>query len=98
MLAQLSAGVLARSLAQGGAGWLAPALLTARGYATRVSRGLLFEQHGAPERVLRLHESTLPPEGELGDHEVLLHILAVSWALLREAQASCQAQEAMQGS
>lgn len=83
MLARLSAGVLARSLAQaGGVGCLAPALLASRGYATRVSRGLLFEEHGDPERVLRLHETTLPPEGELGDHEVLLHILAVSWALL----------------
>ncbi|KAL4419418.1 hypothetical protein ABPG77_006345 [Micractinium sp. CCAP 211/92] len=77
MLARLSAGVLARSLAQaGGVGCLAPALLASRGYATRVSRGLLFEEHGDPERVLRLHETTLPPEGELGDHEVLLHILA----------------------
>lgn len=76
MLSRLSARAGLALAQAGGASWLAPALLACRGYATRVSKTLLFDQHGAPEQVLRLEEQTLPVE--LADHEVLLHLLAVS--------------------
>lgn len=74
MLSRLSA-VPALVGAVGSAGWLAmPALLAARGYATRTSKSLVFGEHGAPERVLRLEEQRLP--SELGAHDVLIHLLA----------------------
>jgi trans-2-enoyl-CoA reductase len=34
----------------------------------------MFDEHGAPERVLRLTDQVLPTE--LGDHDVLINLLA----------------------
>ena len=76
MLSRLSATCAASVLAPSSWAWLAPALLACRGYATQVGKSLVFGEHGAPERVLRLEQQVLPTE--LGDHDVLLHLLAVS--------------------
>lgn len=71
-LALLSPGPLASS-----AGCLAPALLcAARQYGT-LGRRLLFGENGVPEKVLRLNDEPLPAPSELGEHEVLIHVLAV---------------------
>lgn len=75
MLSRLSSAAAA-SLLRAGAGACAPALLVARGYATQLSKSLMFDEHGAPERVLRLTDQVLPTE--LGDHDVLINLLAVS--------------------
>lgn len=74
MLSRLSATCAASVLAPSSWAWLAPALLACRGYATQVGKSLVFGEHGAPERVLRLEQQVLPTE--LGDHDVLLHLLA----------------------
>ena len=68
-------GLLPAAARTGAAAWLPLACVAARGLATRVSRGLVFDHHGDPERVLRLEDSVLPLE--LGEHEVLINLLAV---------------------
>lgn len=75
MLSRLSQA--AAAAARAGGGGFAPAILAARGYATQLSRSLVFDQHGSPERVLRLTDQVLPQA--LGDHDVLINLLAVSW-------------------
>ena len=83
-LQRLSAAVGGQLLASGGAAWVAPALLASRHYATQIGKSLVFAEHGTPERVLRLEPEKLPP---LGDHDVLINLLAVS-AWMRPAQAA----------
>lgn len=72
MLSAVSAGGLA---ARASPAWLAPAVLAWRGYATQVGKTLRYGEHGAPERVLALEQEQLP--AALGDHEVLINVLAV---------------------
>ncbi|PRW50861.1 putative trans-2-enoyl- mitochondrial [Chlorella sorokiniana] len=72
-LARAGGQALARGAGPASAGFLAPAVLAARGYATQIGRSLMFSEHGVPEKVLRLEPEQLPA---LGDHEVLVNVLA----------------------
>ena len=64
-------------------GFLSPALLafSSRGYGTHHgAKALRFAEYGVPEAVLRLEDQALPAAGALGDHDVLLNIIAVRGA------------------
>jgi hypothetical protein len=76
MLARLSSACAA---ARGS--WLAAG--SSRGYATQLGKRLVYAEHGTPQRVLQLEQHVLP--SELGEHDVLLHLLAVSLCLLWNA-------------
>ena len=63
--------------------WLARRILASslnpmvRGYAS--SAGLVMQEFGTPEKVLKFAEQAIPAADTLGDNEVIINILAVSF-------------------